>query len=75
VKKRIEVILRRAGVSTGKEIARVAMFLATPESGYISGATLVVDVGSDEAGAYMVEKYRARPAKYEIRPRSSKFHA
>jgi hypothetical protein len=40
------------------------MFLATPESGYISGATLVVDVGSDEAGAYMVEKYRA-PAKYE----------
>jgi hypothetical protein len=35
------------------------MFLATPESGYISGATLMVDVGSDEAGAYMVEKYRA----------------
>ena len=41
------------------------MFLTTPESGYTPGATLVVDGGSDAAGAYMVEKYRARPAKYE----------
>jgi len=34
------------------EIARIALFLAAPESGYISGATLVVDWGSVVAGAY-----------------------
>ena len=38
------------------------MFLAASESGYISGATLVVDGGSVAAGAYMVEKYRRRKA-------------
>ena len=43
-----------------EEIARAAMFLAAPDSGYISGATLVVDGGSVAAGAYMVEKYRRR---------------
>jgi hypothetical protein len=41
------------------------MPLFSTESGYISGATLVVDGGSDAAGAHMVEKYRARPARYE----------
>jgi 3-oxoacyl-[acyl-carrier protein] reductase len=45
-----------------EEIARAAMFLAAPDSGYISGATLVVDGGSVAAGAYMVEKYRRRKA-------------
>jgi 3-oxoacyl-[acyl-carrier protein] reductase len=44
------------------EIARAALFLADPESSYISGAVLVVDGGSVAAGAYMVEKYRRRKA-------------
>jgi 3-oxoacyl-[acyl-carrier protein] reductase len=44
------------------EIAHAAMFLASPDSAYISGATLVVDGGSVAAGAYMVEKYRRRKA-------------
>src|SRR6202521_3149893 len=48
--------VRRLGKT--EEIARVALFLAAPESSYISGATLVVDGGSVAAGAYMVEKYR-----------------
>ena len=52
--------IRRLGKP--EEIARVALFLAAPESGYISGATLVVDGGSVAAGAYMVEKYRRRKA-------------
>src|ERR1700687_355362 len=52
--------IRRLGKT--EEIARVALFLAAPESGYISGATLVVDGGSVAAGAYMVEKYRRRKA-------------
>ena len=45
-----------------EEIARVAMFLAVPESSYISGTVLVVDGGAVGAGAYMVEKYRRRKA-------------
>ena len=50
------------------EIARIALFLAAPESGYISGATLVVDWGSVVAGAYMVENIAAaRLAKYKNR--------
>ena len=52
--------IRRLGKTS--EIAHAAMFLASPESGYISGATLVVDGGSVAAGAYMVEKYRRRKA-------------
>jgi len=52
--------IRRLGKT--EEIARVALFLAAPESSYISGATLVVDGGSVAAGAYMVEKYRRRKA-------------
>ncbi len=50
--------IRRLGKTA--EIAHAAMFLAAPDSGYISGATLVVDGGSVAAGAYMVEKYRRR---------------
>ena len=50
--------IRRLGKTS--EIAHAAMFLAAPDSGYISGATLVVDGGSVAAGAYMVEKYRRR---------------
>jgi len=45
-----------------EEIARAAMFLAAPESSYISGTVLVVDGGAVGAGAYMVEKYRRRKA-------------
>jgi NAD(P)-dependent dehydrogenase (short-subunit alcohol dehydrogenase family) len=52
--------IRRLGKTS--EIAHAALFLAAPESGYISGATLVVDGGSVAAGAYMVEKYRRRKA-------------
>jgi NAD(P)-dependent dehydrogenase (short-subunit alcohol dehydrogenase family) len=45
-----------------EEIARAAMFLAAPESSYISGKLLVADGGAVGAGAYMVEKYRRRKA-------------
>lgn len=45
-----------------EEIARVAMFLASPDSSYISGAVMVIDGGAVAAGAYMVEKYRRRKA-------------
>lgn len=45
-----------------EEIAHAALFLASPESGFINGAVLVVDGGSVAAGAYMVEKYRRRKA-------------
>ncbi|MFH0845154.1 MAG: SDR family NAD(P)-dependent oxidoreductase [Pseudomonadota bacterium] len=41
-----------------EEIAHTALFLASPDSGYISGSVVVVDGGSVAAGAYMVEKYR-----------------
>jgi NAD(P)-dependent dehydrogenase (short-subunit alcohol dehydrogenase family) len=42
------------------EIAHAAIFLASPESGYITGITLPVEGGAVAAGAYMVEKYRRR---------------
>ena len=45
-----------------EEVARVAAFLAAPDSSYISGAVLVIDGGAVAAGAYMVEKYRRRKA-------------
>ncbi|HKA52028.1 MAG TPA: 3-oxoacyl-ACP reductase FabG [Candidatus Binatia bacterium] len=45
-----------------EEIAHAALFLASPDSGFINGAVLVVDGGSVAAGAYMVEKYRRRKA-------------
>ncbi|MFZ1122924.1 MAG: hypothetical protein WB580_18835 [Candidatus Binataceae bacterium] len=44
------------------EIAHIALFLAAPESGYVSGATQVVDGGLVAARGYMVEKYRRRKA-------------
>ena len=42
------------------ESYHVALFLASPESGFITGITLPVEGGAVAAGAYMVEKYRRR---------------
>ena len=42
------------------EIAHAALFLASPDSGFITGTVLTVDGGSVAAGSYMVEKYRRR---------------
>jgi len=47
---------------TVDEIAHTALFLASPDSGFITGITLSVDGGAVAAGAYMVEKYRRRKA-------------
>jgi len=44
------------------EIAHAALFLASPDSGFITGTVLAVDGGSVAAGSYMVEKYRRRKA-------------
>ena len=43
-----------------EEIAHTALFLASPESGFITGVTISVDGGAVSSGAYMVEKYRRR---------------
>jgi 3-oxoacyl-[acyl-carrier protein] reductase len=51
-----------ARFGTVDEIAHTALFLAAPESGFITGITLAVDGGAAAAGAYMVEKYRRRKA-------------
>jgi len=51
-----------ARFGTADEIAHTALFLASPESGFITGATVAVDGGAAAAGAYMVEKYRRRKA-------------
>src|SRR5438309_2318743 len=47
---------------TVDEIANAALFLASPDSGFITGITLSIDGGAVAAGAYMVEKYRRRKA-------------
>jgi 3-oxoacyl-[acyl-carrier protein] reductase len=51
-----------ARFGTVDEIAHTALFLASPESGFITGVTVSVDGGAVAAGAYMVEKYRRRRA-------------
>jgi 3-oxoacyl-[acyl-carrier protein] reductase len=51
-----------ARFGTVDEVAHTALFLASPESGFITGVTLAVDGGAVAAGAYMVEKYRRRKA-------------
>jgi 3-oxoacyl-[acyl-carrier protein] reductase len=52
-----------ARFGTVEEIAHAALFLASPESGFITGTTIAVDGGAAAAGAYMVEKYRRRKAE------------
>jgi 3-oxoacyl-[acyl-carrier protein] reductase len=54
-----------ARFGTVEEIAHAALFLASPESGFITGITVSVDGGAVAAGAYMVEKYRRRRAARE----------
>src|ERR1700694_2629844 len=51
-----------ARFGTVDEIAHTALFLASPDSGFITGITISVDGGAVAAGAYMVEKYRRRKA-------------
>jgi len=51
-----------ARFGTADEIAHVALFLASEDSGFITGVTVSVDGGAVAAGAYMVEKYRRRKA-------------
>lgn len=51
-----------ARFGTVDEIAHVALFLSSEESGFITGVTLSIDGGAVAAGAYMVEKYRRRKA-------------
>jgi 3-oxoacyl-[acyl-carrier protein] reductase len=55
-----------ARFGTVDEIAHTALFLASPDSGFITGVTVAVDGGASAAGAYMVEKYRRRKASGEI---------
>jgi NAD(P)-dependent dehydrogenase (short-subunit alcohol dehydrogenase family) len=51
-----------ARFGTVDEIAHTAVFLAAPESGFITGVTIPVDGGAAASGSYMVEKYRRRKA-------------
>ena len=51
-----------ARFGTVDEIAHAVSFLASPDSGFITGVTLPVEGGAAAAGAYMVEKYRRRKA-------------
>jgi 3-oxoacyl-[acyl-carrier protein] reductase len=51
-----------ARFGTVEEIAHTALFLASTDSGFITGVTLSVDGGAVASGAYMVEKYRRRRA-------------
>jgi len=57
-----------ARFGTVEEIAHTALFLASPDSGFITGITVSVDGGAVAAGAYMVEKYRRRKAAAQDRP-------
>ena len=52
-----------ARFGTVDEIAHTALFLASPESGFIIGITVSVDGGAISSGAYMLEKYRRRKAE------------
>jgi 3-oxoacyl-[acyl-carrier protein] reductase len=52
-----------ARFGTVDEIAHAALFLASPDSGFITGVTISVDGGAVSSGAYMVEKYRRRKAE------------
>ena len=54
-----------ARFGTVNEIAHAVSFLVSPESGFITGATIAVDGGAVSSGAYMVEKYRRRKAAAE----------
>jgi 3-oxoacyl-[acyl-carrier protein] reductase len=49
-----------ARFGTVEEIAHAALFLASPDSSFITGITVSIDGGAVAAGAYMVEKYRRR---------------
>jgi len=51
-----------ARFGTVEEIAHVVLFLASAESGFITGVTISADGGAVSSGAYMVEKYRRRKA-------------
>lgn len=45
-------------LAEASEVASMAVFLASKESGYITGQTFVVDGGASAAGCYTMEVYR-----------------
>lgn len=47
-------------VASVDDVARTALFLASPAAGYLTGTVINVDGGVLAAGGYMVEKYRRR---------------
>jgi NAD(P)-dependent dehydrogenase (short-subunit alcohol dehydrogenase family) len=59
-----------ARFGTVAEIADAALFVASPDSGFITGVTLPVDGGAVSSGAYMVEKYRRRKAAADDQPQA-----